>query len=146
MNLIGDSVRIGAGEVDLVDDRHDRQILFQRQVHVGHGLSFDALRGVDHEQCTLAGCKAPAHLVGEVNVARGIDQVQFVGLAVTRRVTHADGARLDRDPLLALQVHGIEKLRLHLPAGDGLGLFQQTVSERRFAVVNMRNDGEVANP
>ena len=78
-------------------------------------------------------------------MAGGINEVQFVGTTITRRVAHAHGARLDSDPLLTLQIHGIEDLRLHFPAGDGIGLFQQAVSERRFAVVDVGNDGEVAN-
>ena len=72
-----------------------------------------------------------------------IDQVEFVGAAITRRIAHAHGTRLDGDPLLALQIHRIEQLRLHLTAGDGLGLFQQAVSERRFAVIDVRNDREI---
>ena len=73
MNLptsCGDPLRIGVGQVDLVDDGDDRQILLERQVDVGHRLRLDALGGVDDEQRAFAGGEAAADLVGEVDVAR----------------------------------------------------------------------------
>ena len=56
-------------------------------------------------------CERAADLVGEVDVAGRVDQVQRVGLAVRRVVLQAHGARLDGDPLLALQVHRVQDLR-----------------------------------
>ena len=43
-------------------------------------------------------------------MARGVDQVQVVGLAVARRVRDAHGLGLDRDPALALELHRVEHL------------------------------------
>src|SRR3712207_7751430 len=59
---------------------------------------------------TLARLEAPAHLVGEIDVAGSVDQVQLVAL-----VLEAHGLRLDRDPSLALEVHLVEVLRAHVP-------------------------------
>ena len=118
MNLLTSSatfVGIGVREVDLVDHGDDGQVLLQRQVDVGHRLGFDALRRVDDEQRAFAGGQAAADLVGEVDVAGGVDQVEFVGFAVARGVAHAHGAGLDGDALLALEIHRVEQLRLHLP-------------------------------
>ena len=56
----------------------------------------------------FAGGKAAADLVGEIDMAGSIDQVELVGLAVARGVVHADGARLDGDALFPLEVHRIE--------------------------------------
>ena len=146
LDFFGDLLRISAREVDLVDDGDDRQVVLQRQVDVRHRLRFDPLRRIDDEERALAGRQAAADLVGEVDVAGGVDQVQFVGFAITRRIAHAHGARLDRDALLALEIHRVEDLRHHLAAGDGAGLFQQAVGERRFAVIDVGDDAEVANP
>ena len=43
-------------------------------------------------------------------MAGGIDQIQAVGLAVLGLVTEAHRPRLDRNPPLLLQLHGIQKL------------------------------------
>jgi hypothetical protein len=48
---------------------------------------------------------------------------------------------LDGDAALSLQVHVVQHLSFrHL---DGLGKLQQTVSQRRLAVVNMCYDAEI---
>ena len=81
--------RIGRGQVDLVQHRDHFDALLDRGVAVGDGLRFDALRGIDHEQRALAGRERARDLVGEVDVARGVDEVQLVGLAVARLVLRA---------------------------------------------------------
>ena len=102
---------IGGGQVDLVDDRDDRQVLRHGEVDVGQRLGLDALGGVDDEDRALARLERAAHLVGEVDVARRVDEVERVGLSVGGVVLDAHGAGLDRDPLLALEVHRVEHLR-----------------------------------
>ena len=49
-----------------------------REMDVGHGLGFDALRGIDDEQRAFAGGEGAGDFVGEVDVAGGVEQVQFV--------------------------------------------------------------------
>jgi hypothetical protein len=110
---------------------------------VGERLRFDPLRGVDHEQRTLAGLQAAAHLVAEVDMAGRVDEVQAVFIAVCGRVLETNSARLDRDALLALEVHRIEDLARHLPALDRVGQLEQPIGERRLAVVDVRDDREV---
>ena len=62
-----------------------------------------------------------------------------------RGVRHADGVGFDGDAALALEVHGIEHLRLHFARGERSGEFQQAVGQRGFAVVDMRDDREIAD-
>ena len=66
-------------QVDLVEHRDDVQVGVQREVEVGQRLRLDALRGVDEQHGGLAGLERPGHLVGEVDVAGGVDHVQHVG-------------------------------------------------------------------
>ena len=70
LDLFPDALRFGRGQVDLVDDRDDLQIVLERQVGVGQSLRLDALGGVHHQQRALAGLQAAGDLVGEVHVAR----------------------------------------------------------------------------
>jgi hypothetical protein len=73
-----------------------------------------------------------------------VDQVQVVRLAVVLP-EHAHGLRLDRDPALALDVHGVEQLVAHLALGHRVGDLEDAVGERRLAVVDVRDDREVAD-
>ena len=47
-------------------------------------------------------------------MAGRVDEVQDVVLPVVRPVGQTDGMRLDRDAALALEVHAVEDLSLHL--------------------------------
>ena len=89
-------------------------------------------------------CEAAADLVAEVDVPGRVDEVEPVGQAVVRRVLEADGAGLDRDALLALEVHRIEDLARHLARVDRVGQLEQPVGQRRLAVVDVGDDAEVA--
>ena len=60
----------------------DRQIVFERQVDIRHRLRLDALRRIDDQQRAFAGGQRAADLVGEVDMAGRVDQVEFVRLAV----------------------------------------------------------------
>ena len=94
----------------------------------------------------------PRDLVGEVDVAGGVDHVEDVGarlgaLGVVRRdgPREAYGLRLDRDAALALDVHPVEVLRARRPLVDDAGELEHAVSEGRLAVVDVRDDAEVAD-
>ena len=73
---------LGRREVDLVEHRDDLQVVLEREIEVGQGLGLDALCGVDEQDGAFAGGQAAGHLVGEVDVPGGVDEVQDVGRAV----------------------------------------------------------------
>ena len=60
-------------------------------------------------------------------------------------VVEADGVGLDRDPALALQIHGVEHLLHHFALGQRAGDFQQAVGQRRLAVIDVRDNTEIAD-
>ena len=144
LELVHDRVGVGRRQVDLVEDRDEREVLAQREVDVGERLRLDALGRVDDEDRALAGLQAVADLVGEVDVAGRVDEVEPVGLAVLGRVLEADGAGLDRDALLALEVHRIEDLARHLARVDRVRQLQQSIGQGRLAVIDVGDDREVA--
>jgi hypothetical protein len=78
-------------------------------------------------------------------VARRVHQVELVGLAVLVAVVEAHGLRLDGDAALALDVHGIEDLLLHLPVRDVAAQLDEPVGQRRLAVVDVSDDREIAD-
>ena len=145
-DLLGDALGLGAGQIDLVQARDQLEAGLDRQVRVGDGLGLDALRGVDDQQRALARRQRPRDLVGEVDVARRVDQVQLVGLAVPPGlVEDADRLGLDRDPALALEVHRVEHLGAHRARIDGVGQLEDPIGQRRLAVVDVGDDREVAD-
>jgi hypothetical protein len=78
-------------------------------------------------------------------VAGRVDQIQHVRLAVLRFVVEPDCVRFDRDAALALEIHVVEHLRFHLAAGHRAGQFEQAIGQRRLAVIDVRDDREIAN-
>ena len=145
-DLLGDALGLGAGQVDLVQARDQLEPGLDRQVGVGHRLRLDALGRVDDQQRALAGGQRARHLVGEVDVAGRVDQVQLVGLPVVcARVEHPHRLRLDRDPALALEVHRVEHLGAHRARVDRVGQLEDAVGQRRLAVVDVGDDREVAD-
>ena len=78
--LRGGAVGIGLRQVDLVDDRDDLEVVLEREVRVRERLRLDALRGVDDEQRALARLQRARDLVGEVDVAGRVDEVELVVL------------------------------------------------------------------
>jgi hypothetical protein len=133
-------VRLRARQVDLVDDRNDLEVVLDGEIGVGERLRFDALRRVNEQQRALAGRQRACHLVAEIDVTRRVDQVEHVGLAVSCRVVQSNRVRLDGDAALALEVHGIENLSFHLARLQGAGEFEESVRQRRLAMVDVRDD------
>ena len=78
-------------------------------------------------------------------MAGRVDQVQLVCLSVGCGVSHAHGRGLDGYTFFALEVHAIEELRLHLAIGNCAGNLEQAIRKRGLAVVDVRDNAEVAN-
>ena len=142
--LLRVALGLGGREVDLVEHRDDLEVGVDGQVEVGQRLRLDALRGVDEQDGALAGLQAPADLVGEVDVAGGVDHVQDVVGAVLLP-GQPDRLALDRDAALALDVHPVQVLGAHLPPFDDAGQLQHPVGQGGLAVVDVRDDAEVAD-
>jgi hypothetical protein len=128
-------------EVDLVRDGDDLEPVLDREVGVRERLRLDSLGRVDDKQRTFAGLQRARDLVGEVDVAGRVDEVELVAFP-----RHADGLSLDRDAPLPLELHRVEDLLAHLAGGDGIGQLEDAVGECRLAVVDVRDDREVADP
>ncbi len=145
LDLLLDPVRIGCGQVDLVDHRDEVEVAVDGQIGVGERLRLHPLGGVHHQERPLAGGQAARDLVGEVHVPWRVDEVELVGLAVLRLIEEAHGPGLDGDAPLPLQVHVVQELVHHVPLRDGVGRLQDTVGQGGFPVVDVGDDGEIAD-
>ena len=78
-------------------------------------------------------------------MAGGIHQVDLIGLAVFGFVHQAHGLGFDGDAAFALDIHGIEHLLGHLAVGQPAAMLNQSIRQRRLAMVDVRDDGKIAN-
>ena len=145
LDLLLDLVGLGGRQIDLVEHRHDLVIVVERLVDVGERLRLDALAGIDHKQRALTGGERAVDLIGEVDVAGRVDEVEDVGLAVTGAVIEPHRLRLDGDAALALDIHRIEHLLDHFALLEPAGRLNQPVGQRRFAMIDMGDNREIAD-
>ena len=132
-------------EVNFVDDGQDLQAVVNGQIGVRQRLGLDALRRVDDQHRALAGGQAAGDLIVEVHMPRSVYQVHHILLAVVRTIVKTHRTRLYGYPALALKLHGVEDLILHLALFNGVTLLQQAVGQRGFAVVNVGDDRKIAD-
>ena len=142
---MGDTFGFGARQVDFVDDGEDLEVVFEREVDVRERLRLHALRRVHDEERALARGKAARDLVIKVDVSRCVDEVQLVHLTILTAVVEPDGLRLDGDAALPLKIHAVKHLRLHLALAERARVLDETVGDGRFAVINMGDDGKIAD-
>ncbi len=136
---------VAGRQIDLVEHGDDLEVVLDGEIRVGDRLRLDALGAVDEQHGALAGGEAARDLVGEVDVAGGVDEVELVGLAVAGLVGDAHRLALDGDAALALEVHLVEELFLHVARGHRAGDLEDAVGQRRLAVVDVGDDAEVAD-
>ena len=98
-------VRVGRGQIDLVEHRHDFNAKIKCRIAIGDRLRLNALRRVNHQQGALAGRQGATDLIRKINMPGRVDQVEVVFLAVPRGVMQGGGLGLDGDPALPLKVH-----------------------------------------
>ena len=145
VDLLEHPVDVRRREVDLVDHRQQIEVVLQGQVQVGDRLRLDPLGCVDDDDRAVARHQRAPHLVGEVHVSGGVDQVQPVGPTVLRGEGERDRVALDRDAALALELHVVEHLVAELARSHAVARLDQAIGERRLAVIDVRDDAEVAN-
>ncbi len=78
-------------------------------------------------------------------MARRVDEIELVFLATPGGVRHPYRVQLDGYPALTLEVQRIQHLSFHLPLLQHARGFDQPIGECRLAVVDMRDDAEVAD-
>ena len=69
------AVRVSTGQVNLIDDRHDFQIIFKCHIDVSQRLRFHALRRIHDQQRPFAGSQTAGNLIGKIHMTRRVDEV-----------------------------------------------------------------------
>lgn len=77
-------------------------------------------------------------------MAGGVGEVQFVVAPVLGAELHGNRVGFDRDAAFALEVHGVEELLLGFALLDRARRLEKAVGEGGLAMVDVRDDAEVA--
>ena len=142
-HLIMHPIRPGVVAVDFVDHHNRPSPALQRLAQHKPRLRLRTVLGVHQQQHTINHAQRPLHLAAEIRVARRIDDVDVMIAKLERRVLSLDG-----DALLALEIHGIHNAFLlgdRLIGAEGARLLQQTIHQRGFPVIHVRNNGNVSD-
>ena len=78
-------------------------------------------------------------------MARGVDQVEVVNLAIKCLVLERSGLRLDGDATLFFDIHRIEHLRTHFAILQAAATLDKPVRQGGFTVINVRNDRKISD-
>ena len=68
--------------MNLVDYRHNLQIMVNGQIGIRQGLRLDPLGSVYHQNGAFTGRQRPGYLIIEIHMAGGVDQIKVVKLPV----------------------------------------------------------------
>ena len=137
LDLLNYPLRIGSREIYLVENRKYFEISIKGKVHVGKSLGFDPLGRINHQQTPFTGGKRAGNLIGKVNMAGGIDQIENIGSAIISRVVETHSLRLDGNAPFTLKIHLVEELILLVPVRKSAGILQKPVCKSGFTVIYM---------
>ena len=139
---------IRAAAVHLVDVANARHVVVVREAPVGLRLRLDAGDAVEHHHRAVEHAQRAVHLDGEVDVSRGVDQVDLL-------VAPEGGHRgaLNRDAALLLLLEVVRRRRrlqiLGVVDVDDRVLaprvIQDALGRRRFAGVDVGDDADIAD-
>ncbi len=139
---------VGARAVQLVDEADARDAVAVSLPPHGLGLGLDTGNTVEHRDGTVEDAKRTLHLYGEVDVTRGVDDVDGVVDIVDRPVTGRRGRR-DRDAALLLLLHPVHGGSAIVDLTDlvrDTGVEQDPLGGGGLARVDVRHDPDVADP
>ena len=147
VGLVDNGPDAGVGSVDLVDDKHDGEVLLQCLAQHETSLGQRALRRIDEEHDAIDHLEPALDLAAEVSVAGGVDDVEghpaFWGSVAG--VVDRGVLREDRDALLALEVHRVHDAVIDvLILTEGARLPEHGIDQGGLAVVDVSDDGDIS--
>ncbi len=134
-------MRIDVGAVDFVDDDHGAQSALQGFAQYKTCLRHRAFAAVDDENGAVDHTENALYFAAEVGVSGGVDDVDQMPFVAHGCVLGENG-----DAALALQVVGVhDAVDDFLVFAEDARLTQEAVDECGFAVVDVGDDGHVAD-
>ena len=138
--LIEHPARARLVAIDLVDDDDRPQAMLEGLLRDEAGLRHGTVHRIDQQQHAVDHGEHALDLAAEIGVARRVDDVDAIVAPGDRGVLGENG-----DAALALQLVRVHDPLLHVLARiERAGLAQQLIDERGLAVIDVRDDGDVA--
>ncbi len=145
---------VGAHAVHLIGEDHARDLVAVRLTPDGLRLRLDAGHGVQERNGAIEHAKRALDFNGEVDVPRGVDDVDavlrpfalLIALAVTAPEARGRG-RGDRDAALLLLLHPVHGGRAIVDFADLValaGIVQDTLGRRRLPGIDVGHDADIA--
>ena len=135
--------KVGADDVHFVDKDETGYVVLVGLPPDGFRLRLDALLGVEDHDAAVQDAQGAFDLRGEIDVARGIDEVDGAVAPGERDTGAIDG---DAAFLLFLVVVGLGRAGIDsAQAIRGAGIIEDMLGGRRLAGIDVRNDAEVAD-
>ena len=149
LQLGNDLVEIGAGAVHLVDERKTRHLVLVGLAPHRLGLRLHTTDRAQHEHRAIQHAQRTLDFDGEVDVSRGIDDVEAMLL---QRAIHAlperrRCRRRDGDAALLLLLHPVHRGRTVMHFANlvtDAGVEQDALRGRGLAGIDVSHDAEVA--
>ena len=137
----------GVGAVDFVDDDDRPKLVLKRLFQDESRLRHRTFGGVNQKKNAVRHAQDALDFPAEVGVAGGVDQVDLRDLSGGRvGVIDGDVLGQDGDAALALQRVAVQKrVLLHLAIAEIAALAQQSIHQRRLAMVDVGDDGNISN-
>ena len=140
-NHVEHLVRARVFAIDFVDDNDWFDLVFERLFENETRLRLRPIVRVDDEENAVDHFHDALDFAAEVGVAGGIDDVDAVAVPMESGVLGANG-----DAFLALEIHRVHHPLLDFLVGaEGARLAEQLVDERRLSVIDVGDDGDVAD-
>ncbi len=131
--------RIGA--IDLVDDHNRLDANFERLAEHETRLRHRAFGSIDQHQCTICHAHYAFDFATKVRVTRRVDDVDLDAL-----VGEGNVLAENRNTAFAFQIIAVQNaIGRQLRLAELTTLLEQTVHQRRLAVVDVGNDYNVSN-
>ena len=131
-----------AHDVHLVDERHTRDMILVGLVPNGLGLGLNAALCAEYRDRTIEYAQGTLYLNGEVNVARGVDDVDAVILPVAGGRSGGDG-----DTTLLLLLHPVHGRGTVMGIADLIvyaGVIQDTLGRSGFTGIDVSHDADIS--
>jgi hypothetical protein len=141
VNLVQDFLVARVGAVDFVDDENRRELRLEGLGEDVAGLRQGTFGGVDEEHDAVDHLEGALDLAAEIGVAGSVDDIDLLAVVEDGGVLGEDG-----DAALALELVGVhDAVGQGFVGAKGSCLAQELIDEGGLAVVDVGDDGDIAN-
>ena len=146
LDLSANVQEVGARTVHLVDIAQTGYAVLVGLTPYGLRLGLDAAHGAERSHRSVQHAQRALHLGREVDVARGIDNIDLVGLVLVVPESGRRGRR-DRDAALLLLNHPVHRRGAFVHLADLVSLAsveKNTFRGRRLTGIDVRHDADIS--